>query len=284
MDNNTPTKNYGLDWERELREQSVKDWKFGTLSVPCIAVIPEDEREAYLPVGEVQRSNRADMKDCASRAPQNILETKLNWLYTKEKLSYENRRWLENMGYVNEKAKIVLSDAFVAINSKTTRGGNSLKAPLEAIRTKGVIPNTMLPLEKSMTWDEYHDPKRITNELRELGREFAARFRIHYERVFEIHYQELLREDMIDVAGFAWPRPVNGEYPKTDGRPNHAFMILKLPKYHIFDSYIDDVDGDFIKKLASDYDLIDYGYRLFITREGEPERSGFFNWFTNLFK
>ena len=65
-----------------------------------------------------------------------------------------------------------------------------------------------------MAWEDYHKPERITQEIEDLGQEFLKRFGINYERVLEKNLNELLGRDLIDLAGFAWPEPINGEYPK----------------------------------------------------------------------
>lgn len=273
--------NYGLNWSLEKQQQSDKDWIFGATSTKCLATIPPSLRWAYLPVGEVQRGAE-DMMDCASRAPLNILETKFNFLIANKLISPDNIKWLKDKGYIGLQDSIEFSDAFVAINSGTTRQGNSLKAPLEAIRTQGLIPKSMLPLEKWMTWEDYHNPERITPAMVKLGMDFASRFRINYEKVYETNFENILKTDLLDCAGYAWPEPVEGEYPRTTLDPNHAFMVFNNPRYNIFDNYLDTVDGDFIKKLTTDYDLMDYGYRVFISKEvpSPPKR----NWLWELLK
>ena len=269
-------KNYGINWEKEKSEQSEEDWKFGASSQPCIAEIPEYLRQDYLPKGECQNIGEEKM-DCASRYGLNILESKFNWLLREGKISKENFKWLQDNQYIQNNS-IEFSDAFVAINSGTTRGGNSLKAPLEAIRKQGLVPKHLLP--QLQTFDEHHNPQRITKKLKDLGKEFTERFIINYEKVYEPEMGGLLTKDFLGVAGFAWTSPINGEYPKSSNPPNHAFMIFKSPKYYAFDNYIDSVDGDFIKKLSSDYDFVDYGYRVFISSESVVK----LNWFQKLWK
>jgi len=270
-------KNYGLNLEKERSEINDQDWIFGSASSPCFSFIAEKDRELYLPEGEVQRSDKGDMMDCTTRSPLNILEAKFSYLvsngvYHDKDFHRENIDWLLDNGYVVTKEGVKFSDAFVAINSGTTPNGNSLKAPLEAIRKQGLVPKALLPLKPHMTWGEYHDPARITSEIRELGKEFARRFTINYDRVYEPVFEESLKEDFLNVAGYAWPKPVNGEYPNTEYPPNHAFVAFKNPKYYIFDNYIDSVDGDFIKKLASNYNLLDYAYRVFIKTDNDPSK------------
>ncbi len=260
-------KNYGLNLQREAQEISEQDWQFGAASLPCLAIIPEPQREYYLPIGELQNIGEEKM-DCASRGPINLLETKFNYLIRNKKLSPANEQWLRNNGYIDEFNRIVFSDRFVAINSGTTREGNSMKAPLEAIRKQGLIPKPLLPQVDG--FDEYHNPQSITPAMKNLGIEFTKRFIINYEQVYESDFPKVLQGDLLNMAGYAWPEPVNGEYPHSNSTPNHVFLGLKLPSTYIFDNYLD-TDSDFIKKLAPDYDFLGYGYRLFVSKEGVPE-------------
>lgn len=254
--------NYGFNPQLEKEQSTEQDWVFGSASSSCIAEIPEKERASCLPLGEVQRTIYSDLMDCASRGPNNIIETKFNWLIKKQILSFEDEYWLRKKGYIYEGFES--SDAFTAIKSGTTRQGNSMKAPLDTTRKCGLIPKRMLPLLPNMTWEEYHDPKRITKEMDDLGLEFLKRFSINYEKVLETDFERWIKRDLLNVAGYAWPAPMNREYPRDNRDPNHVFVAYKTPKYFIFDNYLDPVDGDFTKKLASDYDLMDYGYRIII--------------------
>lgn len=258
-------KNYGVDLEREILEQSNDDWVFGAVSQPCLAPIPTDLRPAFMPAGEFQYGSQ-DFMDCASRGPINILEAKFNFLYANKKLKHA--KWLEDNGYV-QNGKITFSDRFIAILSGTTRQGNSIKAPLDAIHRHGLIPKSRLPRLENATWEEYHDSSGITGELKELGRQFLMRYVINYERVYEVHYPEALKDDFLDVALCAWPTPVNGEYPRTDIQPNHV-VALYAPQYFAFDNYTD-FSGTFLKKLAPNYDFWEYGYRIYISKEIPPE-------------
>lgn len=273
-------KNYGLNLDLEQQHRSEKDWVYGALSQPCLASIPSGERKKYLPRGEVQKGVD-DMMDCASRDPVNLLETKFNFLVRNKRILSENVQWLRDNGYIviyetedGPLEAVEFSDAFIAINSGTTRAGNSLIAPIDAIHTCGLIPKKDLPLVATMTFDEYHDPNRITARMINMGKEFLRRFPINYERVNEVHFGDVLKDDMIASAGYAWPDPVDGEYQRTDMIPNHAFLVFDLPKFNIFDNYFDVLDGDFVKKLAADYDLVDFGYRVIISTEKVPQSTG----------
>lgn len=283
-------KNYGLNLELEKLHQSESDWKFGSSSKPCAVPIPKTEIESYLPAGEIQRGVE-DTSDCASRAPHNILETKLNYLLRNNLLG-ANAEWLIDNGFTNEEGGVEISDAFTAILSKTTRQGNSLIAPLKSLNENGFIPKSKLPLEPWMTWEDYHDPERITDEMIQIGLESKKRFPLNYEWVGEKDFGIVLETDEIITGGFAWPVPENGEYPQVDMPANHAFDIFKLPRFLVFDNYIDECDGDFVKKLAQDYSFIGFGYRLYIAvvnevrQEAEITREvkGLWSMISNLLK
>lgn len=275
--------NHGINWELEKAQQKETDWVFGSASPKCIALIPNGERDLYLPKGEIQRG-KEDTLDCASRAPVNLLETKFNYLLRNGLLPKTHSDWLIDNGYVTVHG-VEFSDAFIAITSKSTRQGNSLIAPCDAIHNFGLIPKKILPLVPTMTWDEYHNPERITPAMYDLGKRFLERFNINYERVLEKDYGTLLEQDILDVGGFAWPEPVNGVYEPIDLNPNHAFIVYKAPKYFAFDNYPDSFDGDFVKKLSPNYDLIDWGYRLFISiNQSVSAKQTFWQRFLNWWK
>lgn len=281
------SKNYGLDVKKELKEQSEDDWVLGAGSEPCFVEIPLEERDQYLPVGELQKGVE-DFMDCASRSVHNILETKLNYLY-KNNLEDGLKKWLENNGYVNEDGFVELSDRFTAILSGTTQRGNSLKAPCDSVHNNGVIPKSMLPANPKMTWNDYHNKNDITQEMLDLGEEFIDRFKINYDRVYSEGFSGLIVNEPIDVGGYAWKLPnEKGIYQRNEKDPNHAFMIFGKPDFRIFDNYRDSFDGDWIKLLASDYKFLPYGYRVYFSKITNPDLEAESklddNWFIDIIK
>jgi len=268
-------KKYGLDLEKQQNELSEEDHIFGGASSPCLAQIPMMERENYLPEGELQNIGEEKM-DCATRSPLNKLELKLNYLIKNNLLLPENIKWFIEKGYVTENG-VELSDSFNSTLSGTTKRGNSLKAPLQSIKNDGVIPKSMLP--QAYTWEKHHYRGRITQEMIDLGKEFKERITVRYEKVYEQDYENLIKKDLLGVAGYAWPVLKNGEYGKVSYTPNHAFMIF-LPMYFAFDNY-EEGSGEFIKKLSYNYDFLDYGYRLYILSQQLPKSKC---WLINLFR
>ncbi len=250
----------GLNLALEREHQDGTEHRFGALSQSGIVSIPLAERERYLPVGEDQNIGEEKFF-CASASPLNALASLLTYHY-QHGMAPDNKRWLQNNGYTNYD-KVDFSDSFVAINSGTTRDGNSLIAPLRAIRSKGLIPKWQLPQLNG--FDENYDPNRITQKMVDLGAEFARRFTINYEQVQNIHVADVLKDDFVGVALFAWPQPENGVYNSDSDAFNHAICLF-APQYFAFDNYEESV-GDFIKQLAPGYKLFEYGYRVFLSAE-----------------
>lgn len=262
--------NRGLNLELEKAAQDGTEWTFGAFSQPSLATIPIEDRDLYLPRGEIQRGVE-DFQDCATRSPHNQLEAQFTYLYQNGLLTKENTLWLEEKGYVTEDM-VEFSDRFTAILSGTTRNGNSLKAPLESIRKNGLIPKKVLPKNASFTWAQYHDPSKITAEMKALGKEFAKRFTINYEQVYAVHFTEALKDDLVGVGGYAWPFPENGVYKRVNYPFNHAFVLYNLPAFQAYDNY-EESPGDFTKNLAPDYAFMDYGYRVYISNENTTDQT-----------
>jgi hypothetical protein len=259
--------NTGLDLEKEKAELKGDEWVFGALSPKCIFSVPEDEREDYLPVGELQNIGE-EKSGCVTRAYNNKLEDKFTYADKKNIMPPELKKWGRDNRYATEDGVWTFSDAYIEILSGTTRSGNSLKAPAHAIYEHGLVPKSVLP--QLDTWDSHYNPIRITKDIKNLGLEFKKRFTINYEQVFTADMDSLLKHDMVGIAVYAWPLPENGEYPRTDLPLNHCVMAYRTPLTYIFDNYIDSTDGDFIKKLKVDYNIYDYGYRLYVSAQNVP--------------
>jgi len=265
--------NTGLNLEREKLETDGTEWEFGAASPDCVFAVDFEKRSLALPQGELQRG-KEDFQDCVTRAYLNILETKLSYNYRIGFIKKENRDWLLENGYVTIRDTIPyveLSDRFIAILSGTTRTGNSLKAPAHAIHEYGLIPKSLLP-KGNMTWDEYHNPLSITEDMKKLGDEFLERFPINYEKVPIDDLNTLLKRDMATVGVFAWPSVVNGEYPRVEYPFTHAVMAFGLPETYIFDNYPETSSDkrEWVKKLASDYRYFEYGYRVYVSGDILP--------------
>lgn len=263
-----------FDLEKQLAEESPEDWVFGALSEPGLVSIPLAERFASLPLGEVQRSSAGDFRDCASRTLVNHIEALITYYYH-HGMKAANKEWLKEKGYVvlrDGKEVVEFSDRFIAILSGTTKNGNSLKAPVDAIYRYGLIPKVMLPKGEHMEWEEYHDPNSITQAMKDLGAEFRKRLSLNYEKVHYLHFAETLKDDMVGVAGYGWPFPQNGIYERDERPPNHAFLLYALPAFQVYDSYYEvGKNEDFTKNLAPNYKFYEWGYRMYLSADTTAE-------------
>lgn len=278
--------NTGLDLEKEKQNVDGTEWQFGSLSPTCLFAVPPEERETYLPKGELQNIGE-EKSGCVSRAYVNALEMKFTYAYHKGLIKPENKKWLEDNGYVVD-GKIVFADANIEILSGTTRNGNSLKAPIDTLRKVGLVPKHLLP--QLETWDAHYSRDRITPGITKLGEEFVRRFTINYEQVQVTHLKELLEKDVLALAGYAWARPVDGEYSADPSLSfNHCFLGFGLPLLYVFDNY-QESEGDFIKKLVASYPLYIDGYRAYISAQNIPvldelpdsQKIPLFTWLTQM--
>lgn len=258
-----------FDPKRELAEQDGTELQVGAITTD-LALIPLHERMLWLPTGVLQHNSRMDTSGCSSRTPVAVLKAKFTYFYHHGMLP-ELKEWLNKNGYVKD-GKVIFDETYIEILSGTTPTGNSMKAPLEAIRQYGLIPE-LLPLEDWMTWEQYMDRKRVTQSMFNLGKEFFRRFTIQYEQVPAYKFQELRKVDWLVNAAYGWPVPVNGVYPKSEGSYNHAFATIN-PEIDALDSYPEYnpqtgmLEGtDFTKRLAKDYAFFDWGYTISLTKQ-----------------
>lgn len=267
---------HGFNPELERAALDGSEYQFGAASPECAFAIGADRRFLYLPTGELQ-AGKEDFVDCVSRGYVNIAETKLTHAYRNNLLTPQQITWLFENGYIVFRSGlpwVELSDAFIAILSGTRRDGNSLKAPADAIYRHGLVPKKLIPRDPNMTFDEYHNPKRVTPQAKALGKEFLKRFRVFYEQVPTAMLDELLVRDMAGLGVYAWPeRNKTGEYPRTDGPFGHLVVGFNLPKTFVFDNYPDakNKQNEWVKKLAEDYAIFEHGYRIYFLTGAQVE-------------
>jgi len=258
-------KNYGVDLEREKQDREGRDYVFGSgedikgmtdnvaglvtagfaWPMPINGIYPRTENvinhcfiffnqllARFYPKGEKQ-FGRDDFMDCVARGFHNEFEKQINYAIEMKFLSTETIKWLHDKNYIDSDKKFVINDAFLAILSGTTRNGNSLKRVVDTFINVGCIPKYMLPVSNDMTWDQYHNTNRITEDMKMLGLEFLEKIKINYQIVYP------------------------ADYGKFSGKI----------KWEIFDNYIDRTDGDWIKRLAENYNFLGYSYRVIINEK-----------------
>ena len=157
------------------------------------------------------------------------------------------------------------SDRFIAILSGTRQSGNSIKKVADAIRKNGLIPETMFPYRKSMSWLNYYgytqtpNTRLITSKFRAMGQEFLERFPINYEFVNGTmkEFNEARKYNPLKVFLFAYNGISNGVYTRTTLGFNH------LAENHNADQIFDSYDP-YIKTMASNFLFGPYATRYII--------------------
>ena len=257
--------NKGFLLSQEYADRKTTDFLLGASGLTCIAEIPNDDRIKYIPKGERQNIGEEKM-DCVARAFNNSLETKFLYLLKNNLLPDTHVKFLKENGYITANG-VEFSDAFIAILSGTTRQGNSLIRPIDTIHKVGLVPKNRLPQLDS--FEAYHNPARIVPTIKKLGMKFLEYFAVSYERLSSDEFVEFMQRDSCVVGGYAWPTPVNGVYPRVNKAPTHAFLNLYLPAFNIFDNY-EEIPDDYIKTLAADFSLTDFGYRVIVSLKHPP--------------
>lgn len=133
----------------------------------------------HLPDGERQSIPGVfDDMSCTTHSSINILNTILTHFYQENLLKPENKKFLEDEGYVIN-GKVQLSTVFSSTLNGTTIFGNYFQKVWDYHRNIGVLPYADLP-NAGRSFEEYHDIKKITAEHRAKAMRFRQRFEINY--------------------------------------------------------------------------------------------------------
>lgn len=195
----------------------------------------QEQLAKYFPVGQLQNLG-GEKYNCVPNGFNNEGEKQLNYAYEKKLLSVGFCEFLHKYNFFHE-GKIRLSNRIPAIGVGIKKGsGTSLKAVVQWIHEHGIFPQSLFPEDVPMTFEEYYDKSIITSDILAIGEESKKYITINYAKVYES----------------------SGDYYKLAGNF----------KWKIFDNYKDAHDGDFIKQLAPDYEILDYGYKLIINETG----------------
>ena len=255
-----------FDEARERREQDGSEYKLGAITQFLWKASEEWRMDYHAGTGETQSNSRMDTMDCASRAAVEDIEEDLTCGY-RTTMHPDTKAFLEPcVVWRDGKPYVELADAYIAIKSGTTKQGNSLKAPVQALHTWGFVPKAWMPLEPNMMWEDYHNPARLTKAIEDYAKESVMRLPIQYQQISISSFVDELKNGGLSMAVSAWPIPINGIYPRTLEQFNHAIYGIKA-KYFIKDSYLDPLDQDYIKQLAPDYRFFDWAYQLGIVAE-----------------
>src|SRR3990167_2731915 len=206
------------------------DYVLGSLQIPIEVLVPSGQWDEFIPVDEIQRTEKYETFNCTAFGTLNCLE------FLFKRLFGEIRNW---------------SERYVGIAAGTRPPGNSPKKVIETIRkASGVIDDDLLPMSKANTVEEYYSPDPLPVLLIWKGEDFLRDYKINYEWVFsEVRkynqkeaIKEALRYSPLGVAVYAWQYDFDKKVyvrPKG-GEDNHwcALYGFEEGKYwKCFDSY-----------------------------------------------
>jgi len=189
----------------------------------------------YLPEDERQKINGVETMSCVTFSAINVCETQANYLLSYHKFSDEARTFFLNNGYIVN-GKFNFSDKFIAILSETTKQGNYLTKVVDTIRKVGLIPESMLPFGNPKTWEEYHNPSQITDEMKALGLESLKYFTLQYEWVY---IPEMAKGETIDELHqklYVQMRQAPFQFAKN-GHATQGYLAVYKDKWGEFDTY-----------------------------------------------
>lgn len=256
----------------------------GETAARAVVLEESGDYSAYLPEEESQWRDLLDSFACVSFSALNNVETLLNRLLVLDALSPENTQWLKDNGYINKQSgKVNASDRFTAKMSGTTTNGNSLPAVADSIRHDGIVPEAAWPwpdLDPSDTyankWAAYY--AEAPEEVKALGKEFAARFDVLYQWVLLGYSNADVLQAALKFGPVQIAASVCSPWSSTEGMPpipacgcgtGHATLIYGRRSdgpWMDFDHY-----KSYRKLLASDY-CIPYGLQyVIVEKTPEPE-------------
>jgi hypothetical protein len=256
-------KNYGLI-PKPIEEE---DWLFGSSGLGTEVRRVDTNWFDYLPLEEKQRRADEDKMACVSFSALNTLEIEFNYQIREKLINVDDLQWLDDHGYLDKNGEVDFNDAFISTLSETTRQGNYPKKVAQTIHKYGLVPESIRPYRKAMTWDEFYSKSWINNDVINLGKEFLKRFPINYEFVNggKSQFDQVRKYNPLQVFLYAWNGKSNGVYVRVNHTPNHG--VANHNTNQIFDSY-----DPHIKTLANNYNYLGYAIRYLISfkkKEGE---------------
>jgi len=248
--------NFGLVHKEDPRDWGAEIDKSGFIEINI------KDWFSYLPTREKQHSVYFDTLGCVTFAMLNQGEAVFNHLVRDRVFNQNNINWLKEKGYIDENGNINFSDRFCLIQNGTyERNGNDSTTVYNSAFNEetgtGLIPEKMLPYpveQRTPVFDreDYFDKSVITDEIRELGKEFLRRFTINY---FRTHYKDK-NKYLHNSPLTCYIRTRCTEKINCVGQTNHAVVYytekLKDGWLPLFDSY-ESPDKDFIRLMGADY-------------------------------
>lgn len=181
---------------------------------------------------EYQKQNGFETMSCVSQSGINAVQMQINWMIDNAKLSQEIMDFLVNNKYLVD-GHIQASKRFIAIMSETTPRGNYLTKVAQTIRDYGLIPEYLLPFEGN-DWDTYYNKQKITEQMFDIGKQFAKYFPVQYEWTVTPNMGGLLEDQRSKVLHELKHTPL--QIAQT-GHATDYYNGVESVRFGILDSY-----------------------------------------------
>lgn len=240
--------NSGLDLEKIKNEMSLPEKHFMggaiTVNYPTLLKPGEDWVSVWLQKkGESQKGLNIETMGCTGYSTDNALG-----------MIFKKQYGLD----------INISDRFVNKVSGTTKAGNSVDAPIDAIRKYGFLLESEYPWDRdTFTWDQYYSDISSDKMSLALTRLNDWDFTHEYVPANPDLMIKALQASPLVGGVYAWYKGDDGKYYDLGMQPNHLTDIVLGYKYGEYwicgDSYSDDYNGDetdpnkYLKKLDWNY-------------------------------
>lgn len=185
---------------------------------------PSGDWTPDLPTEEWQKDPTkpgTDKMNCVTQSYHNCIETIMIADRREGRMSDFHWDWLKANGYIDKNGKPNFNDRISAILNETTHDGNWLYKVAEKAREYGLFPETVLPSDESLSWDEYYRKELVTPDILKIGLEFKKYFLTNYEWVNVLKLSEHIMHTPLQIV-----------------KPGHAIEEITKPdplKY--FDTY-----------------------------------------------
>ena len=190
-----------------------------------------------LPTYETQwGSPGGDKMNCVTQSGDNTMESQLMFdrKHNTQGMTDRHWQWLKDNGFLDENGKPNINDRVCAILNGTTHDGNWLYKAADSWRGDGIFPESLLPSDESLSWDEYYNRVLVTPEIIRIGQESKNYFEIRTEFI------PATKESLLHHLKQA---PIQVVFP------NHAVSCIRCPAdVEFLDTY-----NPFIKTIPLQY-------------------------------
>ena len=159
LDKMKPNYNYGFI----IDEKDKRDFQFGDGKLTAEVLQEDGQWDNFLPVYEAQSKNGFESMNCWNFGTHNCIETLLKRKY--------NIDWNG-------------SERYICVLAGGTVNGGMPRNAIETMRTKGDIPEEMLPFDNTITsFSKFSSPNPMTKVYLDKGQEFLDQYTIGYDYV-----------------------------------------------------------------------------------------------------